>query len=203
MNKKYCYEGNRFTHNGRRCTVTKAINEWVGDDYLTTSVVVRFDDDNSEITLSPSELTDDLTFFEDCDGYSHGHSNCKVYGITKEELFEIVKGCKNWDYVFLNGQEEVDCLSFDAYRMDPYEVVELFKQNAKAFVFAWWHWDGDVFDATDMTKVKAIFTAGPEEGDEEDWTLAEIKLFTDDEKSIEIGAGDFSEEEIQFYKNLS
>lgn len=200
--RKYYYTGERYSHNSRRCTIVDTVNEWVEGVYMSTSVIVKYDDDESVVDIKPAELVNDLQFFRSCSGYSRGYSYCKVYGVTKEELIETVKKVKDWEYIFLNGQEEIDCLSFSASRMLPDEVVDMFRKNKNAVVFAWWHWDGDIFEATDMNTLTCEFTRGPEPGDKVDWWLAQMKLSTPDGKYIEIGAGDFSEDEITWYEEL-
>ena len=201
MKKELLYCGARYTHNGRRCTIENTENEWVADDYVTLSVTVKYDDNGSEAEVKPDELVDNLQFFDPCESYSHGYSHCKVYGITREELENIVKTQTNWEYVFVNGQEEIDCLSFEAYRWTPDEVVALFADNANAFVFAWWHWDGDIFDATE-TDILICEITDCEEGDEEGCYTAEINITTPDGKRMEIAASDFTEEDIEWYANM-
>jgi len=143
-----------------------------------------------------------MKFFEEMDCYNKGYSHCAVYGITVEELMEIVSTVESWEYIFYNGEINDNRLEFEASCMAPYEIINLFRSNKNAFAFAWWHWDGDEFAATDMSNLSCTFERC-EQGDEEDWIDAEMTISTPDGKSIFIGAGDFEEDEIEWYKNLS
>lgn len=201
MKENYFYSGDRFSYKNRKATIIDTKYEWINKEYRNVSVDIKCDDGEVIKGINPKKLTDDLRFLCRSDGWSHGYSSCKVYGISKEDLIKILSQDKNWEYNYFNGQEESDgSITFDAYRIIPDEVVQMLS-NSCEFVFAWWHWDGDIFDCSKYENISVVFDRF-EEGDEEGEYFADITVTANDKYTFLLGAGDFTSEEIEFYNSL-
>ena len=199
----FVYDGERVSHKGQRATVINAKCDWVEEEYMLLSVDLEYDSGKIKKNVDPMELVDDLRFLNPCHGWNHGYSSCKVYGITKEQFLKHILSYSDWEQVFYNGQEEADgSISFDAYRAIPDDIVELFSSVEGCFVLAWWHWDGDMFACSKAEEINVTFDR-EEEGDEPEWTLADITVMANGKYTISFGASDFEEEEIEFYKKLA
>lgn len=196
--------GNRGTHKGKRCTVIDASYAWIDGDYIPVKIKIEYDDDKRRLWIKANELVDDLRYRWTADGWNHGYSWCNIYGIEIKDLLALFDSKDPDGYEYMNIQEEIDgCISFYAYRIVPDDVVDMFKYDKNIFVFANWHWDGDIFACTDETGLKCQFTRGPEDGDEEDWIMADMVITArNGQYSFEIGAGDFSEDEIAIYERM-
>lgn len=193
--------GDRGTHKGRKCSIINTHSKWVEGVYTLVSLEIEYDDDNSRLKINANELQDTLRFRWVSDGWNHGYSWCKLYGLSITQLVDMMDEKDPEINKYMNIQEEKDgAISFYAYRISPEEVVNDFRKYNNVFVFANWHWDGDVFSCTDDSNLTCEFVNGPEQGDEEDWIIADIKITAKDgEYVFEIGAGDFTEEEINVY----
>lgn len=195
------YTGDRATYQGMPCTITETNNEWVDDEYITLSVNIKCDSGKKIKNVKLSELTDDLRFLDRCSSWNHGYSHCKVYGLTREQLIKILaESDEEYAQVYLNGQEEADgSITFDAYRIIPDDIVNIFSEE-DCFVFAGWHWDGDIFCCSEADKLQVKIKNCEET--EEDEYMADIYITANDKYNFFVGASDFSEDEISFYKKL-
>lgn len=77
------------------------------------------------------------------------------------------------------------------------------KELAKAFVFAWYHAEHlDLFAASSEESLSVSFPNGITNGIVEGWLSADIRISTDDGKSFEFGAGNFTPEDIEYFEEL-
>ena len=200
---KMFYCGDRAKYNGRPCTIKKVIHDKVDGCYAPVSAKILIDGNKNTKTVPYNDLKDELSFLKKCSGYSHGYANCQVYGISKEKLIEMLSEYPDYEDKFLNGQEEADgSLTFDAYRTAPDDIVEHLSSIPGVFVFAWWHWDGDDF-ACSPHKTLSVKFDNLEEGDMEDEYLADITIRADDKYEFVLSAGDFTEDDIAYYRGLA
>lgn len=204
MEPRLIYGNERFTHNGRKCTVVNATNRYLPEQgYITVFADVQYDDDRTTAAgVQPSELVDNLKFLNNKKSFWHSTA-CRIYGISKEEFMHHISNINNWEDIFVNGQEEFDGVSFEVHSMYPQAVVDLFRDIPKAFVFAWYHAEHlDLFAASSAESLSVSFPNGIADGIVEGWLSADIRISTDDGKSFEFGTGDFMPEDIEYFEKL-
>ncbi len=201
--KRMFYKGDRAKYNGMPCTVKEVNYDMADGKYTPCSAKILIDGKKNKKTVPYSDLTDGLSFLDSCNGFSHGYSNCKIYGLTRDEFLCVLTKYPYYKDYFLNGQEEEDgSLTFDAYRMVPEEVVDIFADIPNCFVFAWWHWDGDSFACTPYKTLSVAFDLLVD-GDEEDEYLCDMTIVANEKYVFTLGAGDFTMDEIEYYNGLN